>query len=38
MRDGIDDLSRIHVRNASGEMVPLSALLKPETIFRAAIS
>lgn len=33
MRDGIDDLSRIHVRNASGEMVPLSALLKPETIF-----
>lgn len=33
MRDGIDDLSRVHVRNGSGEMVPLSALLKVKTVY-----
>ncbi len=33
MRGEISDLAKIHVRNAAGEMVPLSTLLTPETVF-----
>ncbi|MDD4818488.1 MAG: multidrug efflux RND transporter permease subunit [Victivallaceae bacterium] len=33
MRGEIADLARVHVRNADGEMVPLSTLLTPRTVF-----
>ncbi|MCG8443968.1 MAG: efflux RND transporter permease subunit, partial [Caulobacterales bacterium] len=29
-RDALDDIARLHVRNANGAMVPLSALVTPE--------
>lgn len=33
MRGEMEDLSRVHVRNSRGEMVPLSTLLIPRTVF-----